>query len=99
MKKKAVEKIQAGQAVALEGHTRIKLANAEAKGELAGIAARDIDEGEIVYFIPGANTKDIVTRVSADLIAIEQCPDNRHDYYRAFLTYIFCPYCGKRLYE
>ncbi len=27
----------------------------------------------------------------------EACPADRHDCYTAFLSYLFCPYCGKRL--
>ena len=27
----------------------------------------------------------------------DSCPDNRHDYYTAFLNYLFCPYCGEKL--
>jgi len=27
----------------------------------------------------------------------EACLADRHDYYRAFLDYVFCPYCGERL--
>lgn len=29
----------------------------------------------------------------------EACPANRHDYYTAFLSYLYCPYCGKRLHS
>jgi len=30
-------------------------------------------------------------------VEIDSCPDNRHDYYTAFLNYLFCPYCGEKL--
>ena len=30
-------------------------------------------------------------------VEIDPCPDNRHDYYTAFLNYLFCPYCGEKL--
>jgi len=29
----------------------------------------------------------------------EACPPDRHVYYTAFLSYIFCPYCGERLHS
>jgi hypothetical protein len=29
----------------------------------------------------------------------EACPADRHDYYTAFLSYLFCPYCGERLHS
>ena len=30
---------------------------------------------------------------------VEVCPPDRHVYYTAFLSYLFCPYCGERLYS
>ena len=30
-------------------------------------------------------------------VEYDSCPDNRHDYYTAFLNYLFCPYCGEKL--
>jgi len=29
----------------------------------------------------------------------EACPADRHDYYTAFLSYLYCPYCGERLHS
>ena len=30
---------------------------------------------------------------------VEACPEDRHDYYTALLSYLFCPYCGERLHS
>ena len=30
---------------------------------------------------------------------VEACPPDRHVYYTAFLSYIYCPYCGERLHS
>lgn len=30
---------------------------------------------------------------------VEACAEDRHDYYTALLSYIFCPYCGEWLHS
>lgn len=31
--------------------------------------------------------------------AVEACSPDRHVYYTAFLSYVFCPYCGERIHS
>ena len=39
------------------------------------------------------------TTVGATDDTTKSCPDNRHEYYTMFLSYQFCPYCGKRIFS
>lgn len=69
IKKKAIEKIKTGQAVVTEKNTRIKLANAQYDFHPIGLAARDIEKGEIIEYSPLESTKDIII-FSSGLICV-----------------------------
>jgi len=39
----------------------------------------------------------VLQRRTPRALDCEACPADRHDYYRALLDYIYCPYCAERL--
>lgn len=43
------------------------------------------------------NGKPPLSYVGTTHLVFEPCADERHDYYRLFLSYIHCPYCGEKI--
>lgn len=60
---RALEKIEIGDAVALQGTTLIK--RASSNDTIVGVARRAIEKGEVIEFVLNENTKDIVSRFSS----------------------------------
>lgn len=58
-----LEKIEIGDAVALQGTTLIK--RASSNDTIVGVARRAIEKGEVIEFVLNENTKDIVSRFSS----------------------------------
>ena len=40
-----------------------------------------------------------LTTVGATDDTTKSCPDSWHEYYKLFLSYQFCPYCGERIFS
>jgi len=57
-----------------------------------------VSREKVMQDIRNGLMRDAQLRIGADDAGhSEACPADRHVYYTAFLSYLFCPYCGERL--